>query len=55
MWQEDADGISTQALLMEGYSDVIKVTQAGHYINLKYDVLTEFISQLNALKNEVKR
>lgn len=54
MWQEDADGIGAQALLMEGYSDVIKVTQAWNYINLNYETLPEFIKQLNALKAEKK-
>lgn len=55
MWQDDADGIGAQAVLMEGFSDVLKVTQAGNYIHLNYETLPEFIKQLNGLKAEAKK
>lgn len=42
--QEDTPG--EPAILIEGYSDIMTISQDGNYINLNYESLKDFIKNL---------
>lgn len=50
-WQDNKEmGAGEPAILMEGYSDTIALTQDSSVINLNYDSLNEFIKNLRTLQ-----
>jgi hypothetical protein len=56
MWQNgEEDGIGEPALLIEGYADVINITQSDGMISINYETLEELIKTLRAVKKDQKR
>lgn len=55
MWQTNDDDIGEPALLLEGYSDVLNVTQGKSCISLNYETLDELLKQLLVLKAEAQK
>ena len=52
IWQADPeDSIAEAAILVQGYSDVIELTQNEDTIRLNYETLNEFIKTLKTIKD----
>jgi hypothetical protein len=53
LWQQSADEIPGEpALLIEPYSDTIRISQEDNAINLNYESVDEFIKVLRNMKNQ---
>jgi len=55
IWQSQEPGVSEPAILIEPYSDVMRVTSEGGYIQINYESLEEFVKALRQAAKQRKQ
>jgi len=56
IWQDASDeyGVGEPALLLEGYSDTITITQGDQSVIINYETIKELVKAMKVLQQEKK-